>query len=299
MYQIIQGLLASFFFSITFLLNRSMELDGGSWLWSSSLRFLLMAPILIIIIIQQRKLRETIAHLYQNLPSYLLWSSIGFGLFYAPLTFSAAYYPSWLVAGAWQLTIISGSILLPFISNHSTPWKQLRWSLLIIIGVFLMLIRQCEKISSMDLICGLVPILLATFMYPLGNRKMMDLCNGKINTIQRVTNMTLASLPFWLLISSVAYYHDGMPSNNQLMQSLCVAIFSGVIATLLFFSATQRVHNNPNKLAAVEATQSGELPFSLLGDIIIFKSSMPDNTTIAGIILVVSGMILHSFKGIK
>ena len=28
-------------FAVTFILNRAMELSGGSWMWSSSLRFLL------------------------------------------------------------------------------------------------------------------------------------------------------------------------------------------------------------------------------------------------------------------
>ena len=36
------GLAASFFFAVTFILNRSMELAGGSWTWSSSLRFFFM-----------------------------------------------------------------------------------------------------------------------------------------------------------------------------------------------------------------------------------------------------------------
>lgn len=42
------SLAASFFFAVTFILNRSMELAGGSWTWSSSLRFFFMVPLLFV-----------------------------------------------------------------------------------------------------------------------------------------------------------------------------------------------------------------------------------------------------------
>lgn len=41
MKAILVGILASLFFAVTFVLNRAMELSGGSWYWSASLRFLL------------------------------------------------------------------------------------------------------------------------------------------------------------------------------------------------------------------------------------------------------------------
>lgn len=43
------GLLASLFFAFTFIFNRSMNLDGGYWLWSAALRFILMLPIMGVI----------------------------------------------------------------------------------------------------------------------------------------------------------------------------------------------------------------------------------------------------------
>ncbi|HLS59711.1 MAG TPA: multidrug resistance efflux transporter family protein, partial [Virgibacillus sp.] len=39
MRAILIGIIAALFFSVTFILNRSMELAGGSWAWSASLRF--------------------------------------------------------------------------------------------------------------------------------------------------------------------------------------------------------------------------------------------------------------------
>ena len=47
---ILLGLLSSAFFSATFILNRAMSLSGGHWVWTSSLRFVHMFFLLIILI---------------------------------------------------------------------------------------------------------------------------------------------------------------------------------------------------------------------------------------------------------
>ena len=44
------GILGSFFFAFTFILNRSMNLGGGYWLWSASLRYLFMLPMLWLLL---------------------------------------------------------------------------------------------------------------------------------------------------------------------------------------------------------------------------------------------------------
>jgi hypothetical protein len=49
MKEIIIGVLASMFFAVTFILNRAMEFAGGSWMWSSSLRFFFIGLFMIII----------------------------------------------------------------------------------------------------------------------------------------------------------------------------------------------------------------------------------------------------------
>ena len=52
------GVLSSVFFAVTFILNRSMELSGGSWLWSASLRYLFMVPFLIAIVAYHKGLGD-------------------------------------------------------------------------------------------------------------------------------------------------------------------------------------------------------------------------------------------------
>ncbi len=54
------GICSSFFFAFTFILNQQMHLSGGSWYWSSSLRYIFMLPMLLIIMISKRQLKEVI-----------------------------------------------------------------------------------------------------------------------------------------------------------------------------------------------------------------------------------------------
>lgn len=309
MRAIFYGLLASCFFSTAFIFNRAMEVDGGSWMWSSSLRFFWMVPMLVLIVGVRGKLTSSWQHLKENFKSYLLWSTVGFGLFYAPLTFASIYSPGWLVAGSWQMTIIAGSLLVPFLgagTSHTSgsvleklPWKELKWSSVIILGVFLILWDQMSSISWKLALAGFIPVLFAAFMYPLGNRKMMQVCQGKVETPERVLNMTLASLPFWSVIALCGAVDHGLPSSSQVSYSFLVALFSGVIATLLFFSATNLVHTNPSQLAMVEATQAGELLFTLLGEMIILNTGLPSNIALLGVSLIVLGMVVHSLASIR
>ncbi|MGG0178477.1 DMT family transporter [Gottfriedia acidiceleris] len=307
MRPILLGILAAFFFSITFILNRSMELSGGSWIWSASLRYFFMVPFLLIIVISRRNLYVLLKEMKGKLKGWVIWSTIGFGLFYAPICLAAVYSPGWLIASSWQITILSGSLLAPFfiISIQTSngirkvrgkiPFKGLGMSLLIIFGILLMQIELATKIAISTVLTGILPVIIASFAYPLGNRKMMELCDGKLDVYQRVLGMTLASLPFWIILSIYGLYTEGLPSQNQVSQSLIVAISSGVIATVLFFHATDLVRGNMQKLGAVEATQSMEVLFTVIGEMLFLSSASPSIISWIGMIIIMIGMILHSF----
>ena len=58
---------------------------------------------------------------------------------------------------------------------------------------------------------------------------------------------------------------------------MIVALFSGVIATVLFFNATDRTNGDFHQLAAVEATQSGEIVFAILGEVYILNGYYPQS----------------------
>ncbi|MCY6485536.1 multidrug resistance efflux transporter family protein [Clostridium aestuarii] len=303
---LILGIASSFFFSFTFILNQQMNISGGSWLWSSSLRYIFMLPILFIIMIIKNQLFDVLNDIIKKPIQWITWSTIGFGLFYAPLSFASAYGASWLVAGTWQVTIVAGALMSPlFFKSIETkngickvrnkiPKKCLLMSSIILLGVFLMQFEEAKSISGLKTFSGIVPVFLASFAYPLGNRKMIEVCGNRFNTFQRVFGMTLCSMPFWIIVSISGVLSVGLPSKEQIIQSLIVAVFSGIIATILFFKATDIVSSDTHKLAVVESTQSGEVIFTLLGGVFIFHDKIPTFIGLIGIIFVVIGMILNS-----
>lgn len=306
MKPILIGIAAAFFFAFTFVLNASMEATGGSWIWSASLRYLFMFPFLLMIVLARKNLQQLLLEMKTSWKEWILWSFIGFGLFYAPLCFAAAYSLGWLIAGTWQITIISGSLLAPLFyttiytkngplqEREKIPFKGLLFSSIILIGVLLMQIEHARNLPLATFLLGFLPVLAASFAYPLGNRKMMALCGGRLDAYQRVLGMTLASLPFWLLLSTYGIVADGLPSASQTFQSLIVAVSSGVIATVLFFKATDFVRKDMKKLASVEATQSLEVLFALGGEILFLSIAFPSPLSWIGILTVMIGMIVHS-----
>jgi drug/metabolite transporter (DMT)-like permease len=308
---IIIGVFAAFFFAFTFVVNASMEATGGSWIWSASLRYIFMVPFLVVIVLARKNLKPLIAEMKKAPLAWLVWSFVGFGLFYMPLCIAAAYSPGWLIAGSWQITILSGSLIVPFfytaintpkgtiLIRQKIPYRGLFFSLIILLGIIIMQLESAQKISTEVFLLGFLPVLIASFAYPLGNRKMMELCDGRLDAYQRVLGMTLASLPFWFILSLYGFSTVGLPSLNQSFQSLVVALCSGVIATVLFFKATDLVRKDMKKMAAVEATQSLEVLFALFGEIVILSIALPSPTSWMGIIIVMLGMIVHSQASMK
>lgn len=235
MKPILIGIIAAFFFAFTFVINAAMEASGGSWIWSASLRYLFMIPFLLLIVLSRKNLKPLLHEMNNNKKSWLIWSFVGFGLFYTPLCFAAAYSPGWLIAGTWQITIIAGTLLAPLFLitiytkegtvqlRSKIPMKGLLISFIILAGVSLMQLEHVAIVSPATLWFGFIPVLVAAFAYPLGNRKMMEICDGRLDAYQRVLGMTLASLPFWLILSLFGLLTVGGPSASQSFQILIVA----------------------------------------------------------------------------
>ena len=292
------GILASLFFAFTFVFNRRMNLSGGYWLWSGCLRYIFTLPIMYVLLLRGNSVSVVYSAIKQDTVNWILWSTVGFGLFYMPLTLASVYGESWFVAASWQITIVAGVLLTPLFGKK-IPVKSLLCSCVIIVGVFLI---QAVHFGTADVkgsILALFCILVGAFSYPLGNRKMMQHCPEDLSTTQRVFGMTLCSMPFWLLLSVVAFVRSGVPSSGQMIQSFVVAAFSGVIATLLFFEATNLVKNNSRQLALIEATQCGEVIFTLIGGVLILGDKAPDIWGYTGILVLVVGMIANSLVSSK
>jgi len=292
------GIAGSFFFAFTFVLNRSMHMAGGSWIWSASLRYLFTFPILALITAKQHEFRHIHQIIKKDPAKWMIWSTVGFGFFYAPLSYAGDYGESWLIAASWQLTIVMGVLMSPLFHKR-VPIKNLLASCLILAGVFLLQVHNLTRLDIRRSLMTLLPILIAAVSYPLGNRKMMEVSQCEVSTIERTYGMTLCSLPFWMILSIVGLMKAGVPSASQTLQVFFVAIFSGVVATLLFFKATDLVKSNQKQLAVVESTQSGEVLFTLLGGVAFLGDTTPDWIGGAGILLIVFGMVLNSLLSIS
>lgn len=55
------GSLGALFFAFTFIFNRSMNLAGGSWMWSASLRYLFSLPIMAVLVWQKGELKGVLS----------------------------------------------------------------------------------------------------------------------------------------------------------------------------------------------------------------------------------------------
>ena len=288
------GILGALFFAFTFIFNRSMNLSGGSWLWSASLRYLFSLPMLAVLVWRKGELTGVLSGIKKAPLTWLIWSTVGFGLFYGPLSLASIYGESWFVAATWQITILAGLLLTPLFGQR-VPGKQLLMTLVILLGIILIQIPYFGSGLGSGVVRASLLILLAAFAYPLGNRKMMvQYKQDQLSTTQRVFGMTLMSMPFWLLLSVFAGVGAGLPSGGQILQSLIVAVFSGVVATLLFFEATNLVKHNHKQLAVVEATQAGEVLFTLLGGCLFLGDRLPSLLGFLGIAIVTIGIIGNS-----
>lgn len=288
------GTLASFFFAFNFILIRRMNLGGGYFLWTACLRYSFTLPLMALLLIRGRGFSAVFSSIARKPLAWIVWSTVGFGLFYAPLSAASVYGESWFTAAIWQFTIVAGVLLTPLFGKR-IPLRNLLCSGLIVCGILLM---QWAKLrQGVHASWGMLLLMMgiATFSYPLGNRRMMQTVqDDHLSTPQRVFGMTLCSMPFWLVCTGISVRNAGLPSAGQLAQSFLIALMAGTIATVLFFTATTLVRDNPRQLAVVEATQSGEVIFTVLLGVLLLHDSAPDSFGLAGIAVIVLGMVLGS-----
>ncbi|AFS77839.1 hypothetical protein Curi_c07660 [Gottschalkia acidurici 9a] len=312
MRAILIGILSSLFFSATFIINRAMNVSGLSWAWTASLRYFMAIPILFIIVAIRGELKPLFKEIKINPFKWLIWGSIGNIGFYALLSFSSIFAPAWLTAGTWQITIIAGALLSPMFYKiiktpegmkkvkEKIPLSNLKISMIILLGVICMQAKEATSISLLSFLMGFIPVIIAAFFFPLGNRKMMEVVQGRLNTFQRSLGMAISSIPICIVLAIYGFNSTGIPNGGHILNTFLLALFSGVFATVLYYYATDMVKNQSSLLAAVESTQSGTMVFTVLGDILLLGGSMPSGLSLVGIILIIVGMIMNGlFIGIK
>ena len=305
---ILLGLLSAAFFSATFILNRSMSLSGGHWVWSSSLRFFYMFFLLISLILVNRGvnyLRDVITIFIRNAKFWLVAGSIGFGIFYSLLCYAADHAPGWVVAGTWQFTVIATPIVL-LLFKEKVPRYGVFFSFLIFIGILMIqFYNKGSELSVGYIIYGVIPVVIAAFAYPVGNQLLNFAKHGNHSLISHIDSpilkdsptcvllMTMGSIPFWVLLLVIVA--PPPPLKNQLINTGIVAISSGIIATSIFYKA-RNASKSPYIISAVDATQSGEVIFSLAGEILLLNGALPNLTGGIGIIIILVGIIGYSMR---
>jgi drug/metabolite transporter (DMT)-like permease len=299
------ALLSALFFTCTYVLNRAAATGGGHWAWTAALRYLITVPIMLLVMPWQGGVRPVWRAIHAHPGPWLLWSGIGFGLFYLLLSFAASSGPSWLVAGTFQLTVIAGMLCAPFLYRSRDgsdvrariPRPALAAGLVVICGVLLMQIGHADGHLDRTALMALVAVAVSAFAYPLGNRGLLlhlERTGIELNATQRVFGMTLASQPLWWAVAAGAYAWLGPPSLGQVQFAGGVALGAGVIATILFFQATGMVRNDPSALAAAEAMQAAEILFATLIGVMWLGEAWPHGITLWGAVIVFTGIVAFS-----
>lgn len=296
---VLLGLAAALFFTSTYLLNRAMATAGGHWAWSAALRYLFTLPLLWLLL--RWRGRAATAQVWNALRAHPLpwlgWSTIGFGLFCVCLTWSAAHAPAWLVAGTFQLTVVAGMLLGPLLYRDERarlPRAALALGCVIVLGVALMQGAHFHGRLDRAAWLALALVALSATLYPLGNRAILlhlERSGEALDATMRVYGMTLASQPFWWLVALYAWLVAGPPPLAQTSLAAGVALFTGVIATVLFFHATGLVRDQPAALGAVEAMQAAELLFTSALGVLLLGEAVPRGGAALGALLVIIGIV--------
>lgn len=295
------ALLSALFFTATYVLNRAAAVDGGHWAWTASLRYLFTVPLLLPLMPWQGGTAPIWRAIRAHPGPWLLWSGIGFVLFYACLSYAAASGPSWLVAGTFQLTVIAGMLCAPLLYTDARariPRAAFAVGLVIVAGVLLLQFGHAHGALDRNGWIALACVVVSAFAYPLGNRGLLLHLERKgveLNASQRVFGLTLASQPLWLAIAVYAFAVAGPPPPAQLWLTAGVALSAGVIATILFFQATGMVRDNPTALGAAEAMQAAEILFATVFGVLLLGEAWPRGIALAGSLLVMAGIVAFAW----
>jgi len=300
LWAVLIALAAALFFTCTYVLNRAAANDGGHWAWTAALRYLLTLPMLLLAMPLLGGVRPVWRAIRAHPGPWLLWSGIGFVLFYVCLSYAASSGPSWLIAATFQLTVIAGMLCAPLLyrdARAKVPWPALLIGAVIVAGVLLLQFGHgggtLDRAGWIALLC----VAVSAVAYPLGNRGLLlhlEQVGIELNATQRVFGMTLASQPLWWALAVYAGVEAGAPPIGQIGLAAGVALSAGVIATVLFFQATGMVRNDPTALAAAEAMQAAEILFATVIGALWLGEAWPQGRALLGACVVMFGIVAFS-----
>lgn len=301
---ILYGIAAAILFSSTFVINRWLNVqEHGHWYWTASLRYIYVFLFLSIIIFFSNGIKayqETLKCFFTYWYFWIFAGGVGFGLFYLSLCYAASYSAGWVLATTWQTTILITPIIILLLGNKVSS-RGVIYLLIIFSGIILVNYQEFPSSSQINL-KFIIPILFAAFCYPLGNTLCKYACEGRYskipihqfpiskNIFSQIIMMTLGALPvlflFWVFIFPPA------PTTSQLYSTAYIALFTGVIATSLFYKARQLSGTNTFALSAADGTQAFEAPMALFCEWLFFNGLAPSKIGFLGLFFVIIGIFL-------
>lgn len=178
--MIVWGLIASAFFSTSFVLYQLMSVQGGHWFWSASFRCFFMWLLLSVFILLQNKLNPSkllaLGKLFvSHWQFWCVTGGIGLGT-YGLLAFAADYAEGWVIAATYLFTVVASLVVLSFF-GQSFQKKVIVYSVIVFIGVVLANVGEGLRHSTSQgtdwhalLLFGALPAFIASFCFPLGNQ---------------------------------------------------------------------------------------------------------------------------------
>ena len=292
------GLAAAALFSTNFVLNRAISLGGGSWVWSAALRYFDTALLLGAWLLARRGpgyCAAVLSLFRRRLGFWLLAGGIGYGLFYACLCFAADHAPAWITAATFQLTILASPFILRAFGKR-VPIHGILFLLLIFAGVVIINAQRIlAGIPVAQVLAGVLPTAIAAIVYPIGNQLISEARHAGgadaallVDPITCVFLMTLGSLPVFLALLGVTL--PPLPGPHQIISTAIIALCAGCLATSLFLYA-RNLSTDAYRIAAVDATQAGEVAFALLGEVALLGAPALNPLSWLGLGAVLGGLL--------
>lgn len=305
-YAFILALMSTMFLSSGLIINSLNSYRGNNWAWTASLRFLLSVPVLFILVCARGKFMGLVNAMKKLPKTFLLWGNLGFGVYYALLSYAIVMIPGWLVTAGFMTTVLAGVLIAPFIyDDHraTISKKAIILSVLLVIGLLVMQMERLSHLENLGLaISGILMAILAGFLWPLGNRKLMLKLEKEqitLDATQRILGMTIGALPILICLAVYGFYTSGFPSVMQLETSFLAVLLSGVVGSVLFFKAMQMVSKNQIALLTVEAIQVVGVLFTLLGEMVIKGTVWPGFYGNLGFLLMGVGLCSYGFLALN
>lgn len=289
------GLLSSLFFSVTFIINKMISIDGGHWFYSASLRYMYTIFFISILLICSKGFdffKSVLLEYKNNMGFWTLSGTIGFGIFYAMICYAAEFSPAWILVTTWQLTIFASIFVLAIFGNKVSK-VTIFSTILVISGITIVNLSHFNISNISAVLYSAIPVFIAAFAYPLGNqlvwqekkKRDVDVLN---NAFAKVFLLTLGSSPLWFIL--FIFLDVGVPSISQLQNVAIVSIFSGIIGASLFIYVRNKADSS-SKIMIVDATISAEVIFTLIAEVLFLNASMPNEIGVFGILITIFALI--------